>query len=127
MLSVETIPRQVVIPVDCKSIGKKLRSYRRNRGWSLKDCSERIGISTSYLADIERGDKVPKLEAFLQILNTLSVSADDVLQDSLVVGYEPKSNDVIRKLNALDTALRKQVLDILDSIISSLKDTETTV
>ena len=79
--------------MNCKSMGKKLKSYRAKCGWSLKECSERIGISTRYLADIERGDKVPKLETFLLILNTLNASADDVLQDSLVVGYEAKSND----------------------------------
>ncbi len=83
--------------MNCKSMGKKLKSYRAKCGWSLKECSERIGISTRYLADIERGDKVPKLETFLLILNTLNASADDVLQDSLVVGYEAKSNDMIRK------------------------------
>ena len=108
--------------MNCKSMGKKLKSYRAKCGWSLKECSERIGISTRYLADIERGDKVPKLETFLLILNTLNASADAVLQDSLVVGYEAKSNDMIRKLNALDVTKRKQALDIFDSVISSLKE-----
>lgn len=108
--------------MNCKSMGKKLKSYRAKCGWSLKECSERIGISTRYLADIERGDKVPKLETFLLILNTLNASADDVLQDSLVVGYEAKSNDMIRKLNTLDVTKRKQALDIFDSVISSLKE-----
>ena len=108
--------------MNCKSMGKKLKSYRAKCGWSLKECSERIGISTRYLADIERGDKVPKLETFLLILNTLNASADDVLQDSLVVGYEAKSNDMIRKLNALDVTKRKQALEIFDSVISSQKE-----
>lgn len=108
--------------MNCKSMGKKLKSYRAKCGWSLKECSERIGISTRYLADIERGDKVLKLETFLLILNTLNASADDVLQDSLVVGYEAKSNDMIRKLNALDVTKRKQALEIFDSVISSLKE-----
>ncbi|WP_308754972.1 helix-turn-helix transcriptional regulator [uncultured Anaerotruncus sp.] len=108
--------------MDSKSMGKKLRSYRAKCGWSLKECSEKIGISTRYLADIERGDKVPKLETFLLILNTLTASADDVLQDSLAVGYEAKSNDIIRKLNTLDVIKRKQTLDIFDSVISSLKE-----
>lgn len=80
-----------------------------------------MGISTRYLADIERGDKVPKLDTFIRILNTLSASADDVLQDSLSVGYEAKSNDVIRKLDALDQPHKRQALDIFDSVITSLK------
>ena len=107
--------------MDAKSLGKKLRSYRAKCGWSLKDCAEKIGISTRYLADIERGDKVPKLETFILILNTLTASADDVLQDSLIVGYEAKSNDIARKLQALDVTKRKQALDIFESVISSLQ------
>ena len=107
--------------MDAKSLGKKLRSYRAKCGWSLKDCAEQIGISTRYLADIERGDKVPKLETFSLLLNTVTASADDVLQDSLIVGYEAKSNDIIRKLQALDVTKRKQAVDIFESVISSLK------
>lgn len=107
--------------MDAKSLGKKLKSYRSKCGWSLKACSEQIGISTRYLADIERGDKIPKLETFILILNTLGASADDVLQDSLVAGYEAKSNDIICKLQTLDVTKRKQALDIFESVISSLK------
>ena len=108
--------------MDSRSMGKKLRSYRARCGWSLNECAERIGISTRYLADIERGDKVPKLETFLQILNTLSASADDVLQDSLAVGYAPRSNELLRRLDAMDATGRKQALDIFDSVLSTLKE-----
>ncbi len=108
--------------MNTKSLGKKLKSCRAKKGWSIKECSERIGISTRYLSDIERGDKVPKMETFITILNTLSASADDVLQDSLTVGYEPKSNDIIKKLEALDMRSRKQAMDIFDSVISILKE-----
>lgn len=105
-----------------KSIGNKLKFYRVQNNISIKECAEKVGISTRYLADIERGDKVPKLETFIQILNALSASADVVLQDSLVIGYESKSNDIIQKLSALDVSRRKQALDIFDSVISSLQE-----
>lgn len=107
--------------MDAKSMGSKIRTYRAKCGWSIKECAERAGISTRYLADIERGDKVPKLETFLDILNAVMASADDVLQNSLAVGYEAKSNDIIRKLESLDVTKRKQALDIFESVISSLK------
>lgn len=112
----------MVIFVDSKSLGKKIKTYRAKRGWSMMECSERIGISTRYLADIECGEKTPKLETFILILNTLAASADDVLQDSLTVGYVSKSNDISKRLEALDLSRRKQALDILDSVVSSLKE-----
>lgn len=107
--------------LDSKSLGKKLKSYRAKAGWSLEECSEKIGISARYLADIERGDKVPRLETFVLILNTLVAPADDVLQDSLVAGYKSKSNYILKKLETLDVTRRKQALDIFDSVISSLE------
>lgn len=107
--------------MDSVSFGKKLRMYRAQCGWSLAVCAAKIGITPRYLADIERGDKIPRLETLLLILNTLSASADDVLQDSLVVGYAAQSNDLLRKLDSLDVTRRRQALDIFDGVISSLR------
>ena len=108
--------------MNSKSMGSKIKMYRSKRGWSVEECAEKAGISTRYLADIERGDKVPKLETFLDILNAVAASSDDVLQDSLVAGYEIKSNDIIKKLETLDVTKRKQALDIFESVVSSLKE-----
>ena len=107
--------------MNAKSLGKKLKSYRSKCGWSLKECAERMGISTRYLADIERGDKIPKLETLILILNTLNASADDVLQDSLTVGYTAKSNDLLKQLESLDVTKRQQAMVIFESVIASLK------
>ena len=108
--------------MDRKSLGRKLKAYRASLGWNLETCAEKVGITPRYLADIERGDKVPKLETFISILNALTASADDVLQDSLAVGYETKSNEILQKVQTLDVVRRKQALDIFDSVISSLKE-----
>lgn len=108
--------------MDSKSMGRKIRAYSAKRGWSTEECAERAGISTRYLADIERGNKVPKLETFLHILNTVVASSDDVLQDSLVAGYEAKSNEIIKKLQTLDVTKRKQALDIFESVVASLEE-----
>jgi transcriptional regulator with XRE-family HTH domain len=108
--------------MDFKDSGKKLKLYRAKCGWSLEECAERAGISARYLADIERGDKVPKLETLLRLLNVLFASADDVLQDSLIVGYHPKSNEILKKLEMLDPSRRRQALEILESVIASLQE-----
>ena len=107
--------------LDSRSLGKKLRAYRSICGWSQEACAEKIGITPRYLADLERGDKSPTLETFICILNTLGASADDVLQDSLVIGYESKSKELLKRLERLDLSHRKQALDILESIISSFE------
>lgn len=108
--------------MDLKNLGSKLKANRAKCGWTISDCSKRIGITARYLSDIESGKKLPKLETFITILNTLSASADEVLQDSLTVGYEAKSDAILKKLETLDPAYRKQALDIFESILATLKD-----
>ena len=78
-------------------------------------------MNSKSFGKIERGDKLPKLETFIQMLNVLSASADDVLQDSLTVGYEAKSNDIRNQLETLDEPRRKLALDIFESVIAVLK------
>ena len=105
-----------------ESLGKKLKECIAKCGWSIDECAEQIGISSKHLSDIERGNKVPKLATFIKILNTLSASAEDVLQDSLIIGYKAKSNEIPKNLNLLDNIRRKQALEIFYSVISALKE-----
>ena len=107
--------------LDTKSIGKKIKSYRVNYGWSQQECAEKMGISVKYLSYIETGAKVPKLETLLHMLNVLQASADDVLQDSLVVGYQAKSNDLSRKLETMDIAQRNQAVNVLQFVIEAIE------
>ena len=110
--------------MNSRSLGMKLRTYRAKHRWSVGECAERIGITSRYLVDIERGDKVPKLETFLSILNALEASADDVLQDSLRIGCREKSNDLLKKISALPAPCRKQALEIFEAVVTILFNTQ---
>lgn len=78
---------------------KKLRSYKVKKDWGLKECFKRIGISTRYLADMEHGDKVPKLKTFMLSINTFNASADVVFQDN---------GDSVRRPKTLPTIIFPQ-------------------
>lgn len=104
------------------SIGEKLKEYRLKKGLTPKAFAELVNLSTRYYVDIERGDKTPKLETFIRILNALEASADYVLQDNLVIGYTQQSNTLLKKLDGLNQTQKKQALDILDTTISTLKE-----
>lgn len=40
-------------------------------------------MTTNYIGMVERGEKIPSLETFINILNALGVSADMVLSEVL--------------------------------------------
>jgi len=60
-------------------LGLKLRSFRGDRGLSLKELSERTGLSLSYISEIETGRKYPKLEKLLVLASGLGVGYEDLV------------------------------------------------
>lgn len=65
-------------------MGERLRTCRQAHKQTMKEFAELCDISERYLADIERGQKAPKLETFVRIANAAGISPEYLLQDSLV-------------------------------------------
>lgn len=65
------------------TIGKNIRKYLLMKRYRQEDLAEKTGLSVNYIRMVQRGDKVPSLETFINILNALDVSADMVLADVL--------------------------------------------
>ncbi|MDY3617729.1 helix-turn-helix domain-containing protein [Agathobaculum sp.] len=100
------------------SLGAQLRASRVAKGWTPKTAAEKMGLSPRYLADIERGDKVPKLETLVTILNVLEASADIVLQDSLHCGYKHKLSSLESRIQHLTHSQRALVIDVMETLVS---------
>ncbi|MBI3994159.1 MAG: helix-turn-helix domain-containing protein [Candidatus Lambdaproteobacteria bacterium] len=59
--------------------GLKLRQFREEKGWGLKEFSERAGLSPSYLNEIEKGKKYPKADKIMALADTLGVGYDELV------------------------------------------------
>ncbi len=68
--------------------GLKLKRLREGRHFTLAELSQRTGVSTSYLAEIEAGKKFPKPERILQIAKGLDSSYDDLISTKLTEDLE---------------------------------------
>jgi len=99
------------------TIGKRIRKYRVAKGWRQEDFAERIGLSVTYTGMIERGEKVPKLETFITIANVLEVSADLLLADVLVTGYNVKSSEITEAIASLSPAERDRIYSVVNTMI----------
>ncbi len=75
--------------------------------------SESIDISTSYMGQIERGERSPTLETLVKITNRLSVTIDYLLQDSIDL---ESINTINQFAQLIDGRSTKQVLMALDLI-----------
>lgn len=99
------------------SIGKRIRAVREEKGWSQEEFAERIGLSVTYTGMIERGERVPKLETFIRIANTLGTSADVLLADVLDSRLDIQASAMNERLDKLPDEDRELVFDIADVIV----------
>ncbi len=103
--------------MDTASIGKQIRKYREKKGWRQEDFAEKIGLSVTYTGMIERGEKVPKLETFINIANVLGVSTDLLLADVLVAKYEIKASEITDEISALPSSERDRIYNVVGAMI----------
>ena len=107
--------------MNMSSIGKRIRKFREAKGWRQEDFAEKIGLSVTYTGMIERGEKVPKLETFITIANTLEVSADLLLADVLSTGYQTKSSEMTEDISSLAPSERDRIYSVVNAMIQFAK------
>jgi transcriptional regulator with XRE-family HTH domain len=92
-----------------KHIGKNIRAARKDRKLTIDSLSELIGVSSSFLGTIERGESSLSVETLISVCNTLGVSADTILFDSSVTPMpytgDKKETIMILLKNATDDEL----------------------
>ena len=66
-----------------KSIGLRIRNYRKKQHMTQDELADRSGLSNSQISNIENGWTKVSLDAFLRIANALGASSDELLCDNL--------------------------------------------
>lgn len=101
-------------------LGKRIKEARKLAKLTQEKLAEKINISTVYLGEIERGNKMPSIPVFIAIAEALDVSCDYLLRDSAYTGAVFVNNEITEKLNSLSPKQRKAVLEIINAYIKSL-------
>lgn len=103
------------------TIGKNIRKFREIKKLRQEDLAEKTDLTTNYIGMIERGKKIPSLETFINILNSLGVSADMVLSDVLDNGYTVKDSLLNEKLEKLVPEDRNRIYEVIDTMMKHSK------
>ena len=101
------------------SIGKQIRDYRLKKNLRQEDLAEKVNVSPNYIGMIERDEKIPALDTFVDILNVLDASADIVLSSVLKNGYKTKNSVLDEKLSKLTEAERNKIYNVIDTLIKN--------
>ena len=103
--------------MELESIGKNIRNFRRSKKMRQEDLAEKTGLSTNYIGSLERGEKVPSLETFIEIANVLGVSAVMLLYDLLDHGYQVKNSVILDQMQSLSLEDKARIYDVIDVLI----------
>lgn len=104
---------------DMMTIGNRLLAARKRLGMTQAEVAERAGLSDRTYADIERGGVNMRIETFLRICQTLSVSPDDILLEehpSAVLQQE----ELLQRLDRCSPAQQETALRLLAVYLDSL-------
>ncbi len=63
-----------------KKIGQKIRRYREQREMSQEELAWKIGISASYMGQLERGERNLNVDKILKIAKALKVDPSELLK-----------------------------------------------
>ncbi|PWW25533.1 XRE family transcriptional regulator of biofilm formation [Cytobacillus oceanisediminis] len=64
-------------------IGRRIKSLRIKRGFSINELSDKAEVSKSYLSYIERGiQKNPSVQVLSRIAKTLDANLEDLLEEN---------------------------------------------
>ena len=57
-----------------------VRRFRKDYEWTQEDLADRAGLTTTYVGQVERGDKVPSLTVVLKLARALEVLPAELLE-----------------------------------------------
>ena len=101
------------------TLGARIKEARLRKKLTQEQLAELANVGFYYIGEIERGQKLPSLTVFIQIVEALGVSADSLLKDELsAVPYF--NNEISAKLDALTPKQRASAVAILDAYIKAL-------
>lgn len=104
---------QMQTNIDYKAMGNRIRLARKSKKISQERLAEICSLSAAHIGHIERGTRIPSLDTLFRISQSLDISLDYIILDSL----ENNSN----ALTNLESIIQKMPPQKQAHIISAIK------
>jgi len=59
--------------------GRRIRAFRKLKGFTQKKLADEIGVSVSALGEVERGMREPSIKLLEKIADKLEISIEDLI------------------------------------------------
>ena len=106
--------------MDAVRVGREIREARKAVGMTQLELSQILGLTPKYISNIECGARLPQLETFVAIANTLRVDANTLLHDELVVADRIRASQLWDRLSTCPVEKREMMLRVLEVLAETL-------
>ncbi|OQM47124.1 transcriptional regulator [Anoxybacillus sp. UARK-01] len=80
--------------MEAEKWGRRIRAFRKLKGYTQERFAKQLGISVSVLGEIERGNRLPT-EQFLQMVaQCLNITVEELSPPEIVAGEERRARNV---------------------------------
>ncbi|MBQ9082420.1 MAG: helix-turn-helix transcriptional regulator [Clostridia bacterium] len=101
-------------------IGRRIRKFRKMRGFSQEELAERVDISVPHMSHIETGNTKLSLPVLVAIAGALEVRTDDLLFDWDTTTHGTAAGDIADILNHCTPGQAKALADIVKTAKQSM-------
>ena len=64
--------------MEAEKWGRRIRAYRKLKGFTQESFSKELGVSVSILGEVERGNRLPSVDFLERIAGALRITVDDL-------------------------------------------------
>ena len=83
-----------------ENLGARLRKVRLATGMSLREVSRQLGVSPSFVSQLENGKSQPSVATLYSLAQLLGVSIDELFVVEGEQGSPPKPPDVVEAVDS---------------------------
>lgn len=103
----------VIEMIDYASIGRRIAMYRKKRSMTQAALSERLGVSESYVSQVERGSAKVSLPRLAEIAELLDVDIALLVSDQAVVSPQPINTEIFEIIQEWPTERISLLVELL--------------
>ena len=107
--------------LDYKAIGKRIKIARIKKNLTQEAIADKIGITPQHVSNIETGNASVSLTTLVAIANTLTVSVNDLLCDTVLISkavFEKEAKELFEYCNEYEIRV---LVDVLKATKQSLR------
>lgn len=103
-------------------IGRRIKKYRKEAEYTQETFAEKVELSTSFIAGIEKGKKLPSILSLIKMAEVLDVSADVLLGIEREGEILSKTKHMDQRLRSYPVEVQEKIFDVIDVMMKYEKE-----